>query len=35
LEPQDLRSFIDKHGNAKTKLMLLPFKKSTPNQDLA
>jgi hypothetical protein len=34
LQPEDLRTFIDKHGNAKTKLKLSPFRKAPPEQDL-
>ena len=34
LQPEDLRTFIDKHGNAETKLKLSPFRKATPEQDL-
>jgi hypothetical protein len=34
LQPEDLRAFIDKHGNAETKLKLSPFRKATPEQDL-
>ena len=34
LQPEDLRTFIDKHGNAETKLKLSPFRKAPPEQDL-
>src|SRR5262249_17366851 len=34
LQPEDLRTFIDKYGNAETKLKLSPFKKGDPEQDL-
>jgi hypothetical protein len=34
LQPEELRTFIDKHGSAKTKLKLSPFKKRPPEQDL-
>ena len=34
LQPEDLRTFIDKHGKAETKLKLSPFQKGDPEQDL-
>ena len=34
LQPEDLRAFIDKHGNAEAKLKLSPFRKGPPEQDL-
>jgi hypothetical protein len=34
VRPEDLRSFIDKHGDASAKLDLLPFRKGPPEQDL-
>ena len=34
LQPEDLRTFIDKHGDAETKLKLSPFRKGPPEQDL-
>ncbi len=34
LQPEDLRAFIDKWGNAETKLKLSPFRKAPPEQDL-
>ena len=34
LQPEDLRTFIDKHGTAKTKLKLAPFRKAPPEQEL-
>jgi hypothetical protein len=34
LQPEELRTFIDKYGTAKTKLKLAPFKKGVPEQDL-
>jgi len=34
LQPQDLRTFIDKHGNAETKHKLSAFQKGPPEQDL-
>jgi len=35
LRPEELRTFIDKHGTAKLKLKLSPFRKAPPEQDLA
>ena len=34
LQPEELRTFIDKHGSAKTKLKLSAFQKGPPEQDL-
>ena len=34
LQPEKLRTFIDEHGTAKTKLKLSPFQKSPPEKDL-
>jgi hypothetical protein len=34
LEPEDLRTFIDKHGSVDTKHKLSPFRKAPPEQDL-
>ncbi len=34
LQPEALRTFIDRHGKAKTKLKLSPFLKAPPEQDL-
>jgi hypothetical protein len=34
LRPEDLRAFIDQHGNAFAKLDLSPFRKGPPEQDL-
>ena len=34
LKPEELRTFIEKHGTAETKLKLLPFQKCPPDQDL-
>jgi hypothetical protein len=34
LQPEDLRTLIDKHGDAETKLKLSPFQKGSPEQDL-
>jgi hypothetical protein len=34
LQPEDLRTFIDKHGTAKTKVKLAPFRKAPPEQEL-
>jgi hypothetical protein len=34
LKPEDLRTFIDKHGEAEAKLKLSPFRKGPPEQDL-
>ena len=34
LQPEDLRTFIDKHGKAEAKLKLSPFRKGPPEQDL-
>jgi hypothetical protein len=34
LQPEDLRTFIDKHGNVDTKLKLSHFRKAPPEQDL-
>ena len=33
LRPEDLRAFIDKHGNAVAKLDLPSFRKGRPTQD--
>ena len=34
LQPEDLRTFIDKHGKPRTKFKLSPFQKGDPDQDL-
>jgi hypothetical protein len=34
LQPEDLRTFIAKHGNAETKHPLSAFQKNPPEQDL-
>jgi len=34
LQPEELRTFIDKHGTAETKLKLSPFRKAPPEEDL-
>jgi len=34
LRPEDLRAYIDKHGNAETKLNLSPFQKGLPDRDV-
>ena len=33
LRPEELRKFIDNHGNAEAKLKLSPFRKAPPEQD--
>ena len=35
LQPEDLRTFIDRHGNAETKLKLSALRKGFPEQELA
>ena len=34
LQPEDLRTFLNKHGTPETKLQLSPFGKAPPEQDL-
>jgi hypothetical protein len=34
LQPEDLRTFIDKHGNAEARRQLSAFQKGPPEQDL-